>query len=455
MPPADLYAIPVLDKYLFYAPLSRYARVISADELGHLRQALATEDGDSDPLSAQILAHLQLNAFTPDPLPQGPLTNPFFLGLITTRGCNMGCRYCDFSTTPKTSSAMPVELARAAIDAYLDLLSQNGKQAGEIQFFGGEPFFRNRIVEFAVGYARHSALKKGIELHFEVTTNGLFGTKRSAWIADNLDAVVLSLDGPAEFQNAHRPLIHGAGSFEKVFQNAKILSEGNTDLIIRVCVTDKSASQLPEIARWIAGEFIASSVCFEPLTACELSIQHGLLPPDPVTFAAMYLQAEDELAQYGILTITSGTDLNRLQHSFCPVGKDAILVTPEGRLNACYLLEQEWEKEGLDLSFGRINPASARFQIDAENLEAIRCLAATRHPLCAGCFCKYHCAGACHVNHRAARDTSAYDAVCVQTRLITTGKLLKRIQQIDLYQEWISALVQAPITAPSIPNCLL
>lgn len=451
----DLFAIPILDQFLLYAPLSKYARVLSKGELENLRQALESKGNHTNPFSAQILSYLQTHNFTADPIPQGRLSRPFFLGLITTRGCNMGCRYCDFSSVPKSSPSMAVELARSVIEAYLDLLSQTNQTFGEVQFFGGEPFFKNHIVEFTVGYARYAAQKRGIELRFEVTTNGMFSPKRCAWVADNLDAVVLSLDGMAQIQNLHRPQVSGAGSFEIVFQNAKILSEGNCDLIIRACVTEQSVSQLTNIASWFAENLIPSAVCFEPLTACELSNRHGLLPPSPLTFAVEYLKAEELLAQFGIPTMTSGTDIDRLQSSFCPVGKDAILVSPEGKLNACYLLEAAWEREGLDLCFGGILPGSSSFQINMEKLSAIRSLAAHPHPLCADCFCKYHCAGGCHVNHRAVRETNIQDRVCIQTRLITIGKLLKRLRKYELYQHWLKELEQGSATGFNMPNILL
>jgi uncharacterized protein len=437
----DLFSIPILDKFLFYAPLHHYAAILEKEELNLLYLSLAKEANDGDP---NIPSWVKSPDCKTPVVPIGPITNPLFLGLITTRDCNMRCRYCDFSNAPEIGKVLSFELAKVAIDAYLDLLGQSGMKIGEVQFFGGEPFYRNRAVEFSVSYARQAAARKGIELRFEATTNGMFDEKRCEWIAENLDTVVLSFDGKADIQDTQRPLLNGRNSYGRVFRNAKILSEGSTDLIVRVCITDRSVHQLLETAQWLASEFNTSAICFEPMTAGELAEANELRSPDPFCFARNFLTAEEFLEQYGIPAITSGTGIEQIQYSVCPLGKDALLVSPEGRLNGCYLLEKDWERAGLDLNFGQVDLIRGCFQIDQSQVESIRTLAAKRSPLCEACYCKYHCAGGCHVNHRTAREGREYDSLCIQTRLITAGKLLKRIRQDELYHEWLTRLEGDP-----------
>jgi hypothetical protein len=61
-----------------------------------------------------------------------------------------------------------------------------------------------------------------------------------------------------------------------------------------------------------------------------------------------------------------------------------------------------------------------------------------RRPLCADCFCRYHCAGGCHVNHDTSGQPGNYDAQCIQTRLITILQLLDRLEQPRLRDEWLA-----------------
>jgi uncharacterized protein len=152
--------------------------------------------------------------------------------------------------------------------------------------------------------------------------------------------------------------------------------------------------------------------------------------------------AEDILASYGIDTVVSGTDLSSLETGYCPVGKDALLVSPDGGVSACYLMESEWVRKGLDLTFGKLLVESGEFCFDIAKVERIREFARDAAKLCDTCLCRYHCAGGCCVNHHAIRETNQYDSVCIRTRLVTVGKLLRQAGKPDLYQRWLNGLSQ-------------
>jgi sulfatase maturation enzyme AslB (radical SAM superfamily) len=61
--------------------------------------------------------------------------------------------------------------------------------------------------------------------------------------------------------------------------------------------------------------------------------------------------------------------------------------------------------------------------LDMAAVERVRRLAADK-PRCEGCFCRWSCAGGCHVNHFFSPGSTRYDDFCVQTRLITACSLL-------------------------------
>jgi uncharacterized protein len=436
----DLFFIPVLDNYLFYAPLFRYARVVGRPFVEHYQESFRNKKLKT---KRDLIRHCpQLKYCKKEKIRKlsGSVTLPLFLGLITTRGCNMGCLYCDFPAPKSTSPAMTVELAQKSVDMYLYIISNSGIKRGQIEFFGGEPFFKNKIAEFVLSYGQHKSAQMGIELQFKVTTNGIMSREKCAWAADNFDSVVLSLDGQAMHQNANRPSINGADSFEIVSRSAHILSSGNADLIIRSCITDSSVSEMPDIASWFAQEFVMSSICFESLSPSEFSRNNLLMSPDPYKFARNYLLAQNILDASDIELMTSGTDIDVIQSSFCPVGKDALIVTPEGYINACYLVEKEWEELGFDLRIGKILQNPPYFLMDQNQVRYARSLNVLSYPLCQNCFAKYHCAGGCHVNHSQIQQATSYDRLCIQTRLIIIGKLLKRIRSNQLYDEWLKTI---------------
>jgi uncharacterized protein len=431
----DIFLVPIIDKYLIYAPLHNLVALVDCRAVQAVRAGLqpgANTNADSVRL---IVERLRCSG-TPIPVARtGNLDNPLFLGLIPTRGCNLGCRYCDFAMPKLKSPVMDWELARGAVEAYLQLLHHAGKRSAEVHFFGGEPFFAESTVHFIIEYASLRASQMGMAIRFEVTTNGLYNTTRCQWIADRFSTVVLSLDGPSDIQENYRPSVNGRKTFETITRNAKIFSAGAVELIIRVCVTNETVARMTEIAGWIGQEFLPSTVSYEALTMTPLSQASGLIPPDPWMFARNFDAAARILDRFGIETVLSSANLHTCQASFCPVGKDALIVSPDGSVAACYLLEQDWERGGVDMQLGRFN--GNQFEIDAQALQAVRAFTVHTKRLCTNCLCRYHCAGGCHVNHRASAPPGQYDDLCIQTRLITIANLLKRLNQHDLVSQWM------------------
>jgi uncharacterized protein len=429
---SEIFALPIASVYLLYAPLHHLSALINRSALDDLCQKFQTAQRAGNGLD-DILSVLSVE---PARIPQprsSQLTEPIFLGLLPTLGCNMGCRYCDFLNG--AGQEMSLETVRRSVDAYLGLLRENQKKEGALHFFGGEPFHAPRPAQFAVEFARMRAEERGIHFHFEATTNGIYDASLARWIADNLDTVVLSLDGRADVQNLHRPLRNGSPSFERAAASALVFSEGDCELVLRACVSNQNVDSLAEIAGWFSQSFHPAMICFEPLSASESSAKNGLMPPDPLTFARRFCEAAEVLNGHGIPAILSTADLSKTQVTACPVGKDALIVTPDGSINACYLPEREWRQAGMEMKLGGVT--SKGFQIDPVALQKTRDYSLFNKPLCVDCFCRYSCAGGCHVHHAANRDAGSYDEQCIRTRLVTASLLLDGLGQSRLRQEWL------------------
>lgn len=431
---SSIFAIPVLDKFLVYAPLHHMAALVDGKAARYLHDGL--RDGRAIP-AGQLgeIADVLNREAEPPPVPrQGDLVPPF-LGLLPTRGCNLACWYCGFLASHDSQKTMDLELARDAVNWYMDLVKQAGVQHAEVHYFGGEPFCAPKVLHLTVNLARVRAAEIGCTVRFEAATNGVFDESLCQWAADNLDTVVLSLDGPATVHDRHRPYKDGRGTFEIVTHNARILSEGAADLFIRACVTGETADQMPEIAAWFCEDLCPSGVCFEPLQPTAQTAAAQLGPPDPWDFARRFIQAAGVLESHGVEPIYAAADIRARRVTFCPVGQDVVVVSPDGTLSACYLLQEDWEAQGLDLCLGRIEDGIV--QLRAEAIATVRNLNVYNKPVCARCFCRWHCAGGCHVHHGPAGPPGAYDRLCIQTRIIALRNILKALGQDSLTQEWL------------------
>jgi len=127
------------------------------------------------------------------------------------------------------------------------------------------------------------------------------------------------------------------------------------------------------------------------------------------------------------------------------VGSDALIVSPDGAVDACYLLQQDWR--GLDLRLGRLGEEG--FDLDAAAVQRVRDLRVEAKSLCRDCFCRWHCAGGCHVNHRADAPPGHYDRLCVQTRVVTLHRLLRQAGEADLAAAWLAARDDVAVLQPN------
>jgi uncharacterized protein len=437
----EIFVLPIMEYYLLYAPLLPYVSLVNKTAVDEIHNSLTSNNPKIHPTIEPLVERLRAESLN-FPLPkQGNINSPFFLGLVTTRNCNMGCIYCDFAAPKSAGPVMSIKVAKQALDSYFAILSANHHRQANVHFFGGEPFFAPDVVDFAVNYAKVKSYELGIDVKYEVITNGFFDLNRAHWIGNTFNTVVLSLDGPEPIQNRNRPGLKGRQIFRHVYDVAKILSGTPADLIIRSCITDDTVERIPEIAEWISQEFNPTAWCLEPLTPDFSSVKTRLRPPDPWKFARYFAEATQILEPFGIRVVNSTVELGNPQISCCPVGRDAIIVSPDGDIDACYLLEKDWLAQGMNMRFGKIEldvPNESALNFDAEVLASLRQRNVYNRALCQDCFCRYSCAGGCHVNHITSAAPGNYDDLCIYTRLITIGKLLSRLGQNDLAKSWWS-----------------
>lgn len=426
----DCYALPIGEIFLLYNPHTRSSALVNGVALRLLRRTLIQPD--SPPHLPKDLATLATNLAAPAlalPDPAKHPIRPKFLGIIPTRACNNRCRYCDFGASAGPHQTMDLGLAGAAVTWYVDFLNRARLELLEVHFFGGEPLLAREVVETVIHRGRLLADRYGLYSHFEVSTNGVFESDYAVFVGDYFDAVVLSFDGFREIHDRHRPMDHRRGSFEAVLKTARLLSASPTELCLRCCVSSENVERLAEIAVWFCREFQPAAVNFEPLSATPESLAAGLEVPDPYAFARHFSLAKKVLIEHGVKPVYAATEGEGSRTSFCPVGNDTLIVSPDGRISSCYLPQKKWQEHNLDMDVGRITQ-DGRVVIDDKSILRLRQLVEVK-PRCANCFCRWSCAGGCHVSHTYPGSSLSYDKFCLQTRILTACKLLEEMGQRD------------------------
>lgn len=409
-----IFSVPVCDNWLIHAPLYKTSALINRGAVKSLKN-----------ISKNYKLYELRNIFSrkPEYVPSHSASalSPDFIGIIPTRSCNFKCIYCSFGSSEK-SHIMEPHTASSVVEWMVEYIKERGSNKCEVHFFGGEPFFAPQIVSIAVHKTILLCEKYKLRPVFKVTTNGYFDEKTCKFAGNYFDTIVLSVDGTEDIQNKYRPLQKKGKTYDIIARNAIALSKSSAELCLRVCVTSETVNKLNKITDFLCSSFHPSSIDFEVLISNKETDKEEIFPPDPWVFAENYAKASSIASSYGVNAIYSPASINSIHHSFCPVGKDVPIISPEGLIRACYLQEEEWLKKGLNLTFGQIEK-SGKMNINYNDLEKIRNLTDEKK-LCSKCIARWHCAGGCHVNHYHINSAEEYDNFCIQTRIITVYNLL-------------------------------
>jgi uncharacterized protein len=138
------------------------------------------------------------------------------LWLSVTNRCNMHCEYC-FVT--KSTTTMTPEIAKTAIDFFLNAPSQEKR----IDYYGGEPLLAEDLLTWAMPYALEKGRQLGKVVRTYISTNATLFHPRMTYLRDCDVHVLVSIDGDSTSHDGHRILVGGKPSHQKVVEKIRQL----------------------------------------------------------------------------------------------------------------------------------------------------------------------------------------------------------------------------------------
>jgi uncharacterized protein len=311
--------------------------------------------------------------------------------------CNLRCGYC-FAAQGDYQSGRCLMKQETAFKA-LDFLVRNSKRREiEVDFFGGEPMLNMEVVQATVAYGRELEKSTGKRLHFTITTNGtLLNEEQIAYINQNLDNVVLSIDGRKEVHDAIRCYPGGKGSYERIVPWAKrlVAERGGREYYVRGTFTARNLDFANDVFHLANLGFTEISV--EPAV--------GKIGPDTITreHLPMILAEYDRLAQRYLERLKFGKPF-RFYHfnlnlyegpcvykriTACGAGVEYLAVSPEGELYPCHQFVGQRQFLMGNLDEGIIN---SQIRADFKKINIFNKSA------CRDCWAKFFCSGGCFAN---------------------------------------------------------
>jgi uncharacterized protein len=136
-------------------------------------------------------------------------------GLLPTANCNMGCAYCGQTH----GGRMTPDRERAIIDRVTARIRRGSTRQVQVTWFGAEPMMGYpSLIRMSRALTRE-ADEAGIAYTAKLITNGSLLTPENIvelYQVGRVAHLEITLDGPPEVHDAHRPLRGGGGSFHHI-----------------------------------------------------------------------------------------------------------------------------------------------------------------------------------------------------------------------------------------------
>ena len=321
------------------------------------------------------------------------------LCLHVSHDCNLRCKYCfaDEGAYHSKREVMSRETAFAAIDF---LLRESGqRKVLEVDFFGGEPLMNLGVVKDTVYYAKEQAAKLGKRFLFTTTTNGLLlDDETIEFFNEEMENVVLSLDGRPEVHDAVRKTVNGKGSFDLVIEKIKkfVRSRGDKHYYVRGTFTAKNLDFAKDVL-FLADQGF-DSISMEPVVTDipELQIKEEHLPRIEKEYEDLceaYLEREEKGEGFNFfhfnIDLEGGPCLQK-RVSACGAGNEYFSVVPNGDIYPCHQFagDSKWK-------MGSVFEGTLDENIRSKFAES--CLFTRKK--CENCFAKFICSGGCSANN--------------------------------------------------------
>lgn len=149
--------------------------------------------------------------------------NEHTLCLHPSRRCNLNCSYCFREDDYLSKESLSIEMAKAAIDYFIDIYAPNSNQYVIDLSGSGEPLLGYGLIKPIIEYCdfRRDQLGKNIVVMF--ATNATCFTDEVVDFLDNCSLLVIgtSIDGNRDYNDKNRMYINKKGTYDDIVNGIK------------------------------------------------------------------------------------------------------------------------------------------------------------------------------------------------------------------------------------------
>lgn len=254
--------------------------------------------------------------------------HPYSITFILTHRCNFQCDYCDIP------AAAGEEMSAAEFCAAIDEFAAAGM--ARASFSGGEVLLRPDALQI-IGHARR------LGLFTSLNTNGWLVERHIDALAQSLDMMVVSIDGP---EHDHDLVRRKRGSYRRVLRAIELARERGIAVATITVLSPGNLHVVDEVLRLAETHGFwayfqpAYADCFEHRRGLDPALTHEVLARLARDLGQARAAGRPVAASPGFLErLARGPDFGDC--SRCHAGRYFGTVLPEGLVIPCHLVSRE------------------------------------------------------------------------------------------------------------------
>ncbi len=320
--------------------------------------------------------------------------------LNMTHDCNLRCEYC-FASQGSYKGEREILSYETGKKAFDFLVNNSGLRRNlEVDFFGGEPLMNFETIKKLVDYGRSLEEKHNKHFRFTITTNGvLLDDEKIDYINENMDNVVLSIDGRKSTNDRMRKTINEKGSYETIVKNFQnfVSKRMDKDYFARGTFTAYNldfSEDVKHIRDLGFDKISVEPVVANPEEKYALKEEHlEILKKEYEKLTELYIESnKEENKKFNFfhfnIELDGGPCIYKRSIG-CGAGTEYVAITPNGDIYPCHQFVGQDE-----FVIGNVDEGIRNEEIT----DKFKNVSVNEKPVCKDCWAKYYCSGGCHAN---------------------------------------------------------
>ena len=360
---------------------------------------------------------------------------PSHMTVVCTNMCGQKCVYCYGTPAHANGSTINPDFCRAAARLAAKKSAERG-QTLRVFFHGvGEPTCVWSLFQECVGIVEEEGAKLGIGTYCRLCTGGQVDQEQAEWLAQHINELDLSLDGPRDIQNAQRPRLDGKDSFDLPLNLARVFVRTGKSLVIKVTVTQATVPRMTEIVEFVAKEIGRATIHFGMMFRTPWADRRVARSPGRTDYVEQFGAAIDLGARLGIRVQHPTISYESLCSPSTTSVKSHFCLAPPNIVTASFDIPEEGSGDPQQGAYGWYDSTDGSLRFDHEKRQRLEQQQTLLE--CVSCPCGSACLGAAGVKGRVPKEISVSGPIC-QARIGVMKELLRRVSPRRLTAKEVS-----------------